>query len=510
MRSLFSLPCRVIFAVTLLGSVGLAIPAAAQSSDGLKNMGEPVNSPFDEFSPSVTADGRTMVFNSKKLGERYQSLYISTRGDDGAWSTPRALTELNSIYNDEAPYITPDGDLIFFASDRDGSKEMPADERGQIRVSFDIYWSRKNKDSDQWSRPLPVPGGVNSAHHERSPSLDLRTGKLFFARWPFGDFEQSEIFEATYRDGRFDQIEALPESINGGFQEAAFVPALDREHGYYFASRRPGGRGGWDIYYVSYVNGKFGSVEVLDARVNSEANDIYYSVREKVGFLSSDREGGLGRYDIYGIPAGPPPAAVTFEVRDRKSNAPVVTRADVARAGGTVEQQPTDSRGRFAVTANPDEKSVHVKIQQPGYLPFEADYDLAALAKRAAVQKIELVPIEKNVSFDVHAIYFDANESVIKKESYKTLDDLAEFLKTNSGLQLEIIGHTDLHGKPEYNMDLSLKRATAVRDYLAQKGVPASRFQVKGAGFTRPVVNKIGEGFDEQNRRTEFRIIGVE
>lgn len=489
---------------------GLFYPVLAQddSVGGLVNIGEPVNTPLDEFSPSVTADGRTMVYNSKKLGERYQSLYISTRSEDGKWSSPRALRELNSIYNDEAPYITPDGKLIVFASDRDGSKEMAADAGGKVRVSFDIYWSRKQKDSDQWSRPLPVPGGVNTADHERSPSLDLRSGRLFFARWPFGDFERSQIFQAAYKGGRFTQPQPLPKSINSGFQEAAFVPALDRENGYYFASRRPGGKGGWDIYYASYANETYGKAVALGERVNSAANDIYYSVRQKIGFLSSDRDGGLGRYDIYGVATENEPSTITFEVQDQKSRTPVVTRADVGRAEGGHEQKATDDKGRFSLTMRPDDRSVSVRIQQPGFLPFEKQYDLTAITP--GPERIELVPIEKNASFDVHAIYFDANESVIKPESYKTLDELADFLATNAGLQLEIIGHTDLHGTHEYNIDLSLKRATAVRDYLVRKGLDQKRFQVKGDGFTRPVINQKGDGFDEKNRRTEFRIIGLE
>ncbi|MEQ9364226.1 MAG: OmpA family protein [Leptospirales bacterium] len=500
---------------TLTLGFSLSLPLTAQQAavEGLVNLGEPVNTPLDEFSPSVTADGRTMVYNSKRFGERYQSLYMSERNAEGEWSTPRALRELNSIYNDEAPYITPDGKLIFFASDRDGSTEMPADASGRVRVSFDIYWSRKEANSDRWSRPLPVPGGVNTPDHERSPGMDLRTGRLFFARWPFGDFENSKIYEASYVGGRFVNAKELPQSINSGHQEAAFVPALDRENGYYFASRRPGGRGGWDIYYTSFADETYGEAVNLGERVNSEANDIYYSVRERIGFLSSDREGGQGRYDIYGIPvaekqAEPPSAA--FEVRDGKSGAPVQTRADVQRApDGGHEQQATDAQGRFALEANREHsrEKVRVRIQEPGYLPFDQEYDLTAIAP--GPERIELTPIQKDVSFDVHAIYFDANESVIKPESYETLEELADFLKTNNRLRLEIIGHTDLHGSHDYNIDLSLKRATAVRDYLVAKGLDPKRFQVKGAGFTRPVVNQKGEGFDEKNRRTEFRVIGL-
>ena len=114
------------------------------------------------------------------------------------------------------------------------------------------------------------------------------------------------------------------------------------------------------------------------------------------------------------------------------------------------------------------------------------------------------------MSFDERAIYFDANEAKIKNESYAALNRVAKFLTDNPNLKMEIIGHTDLHGTHEYNMDLSRKRAEAVREYLIEQGVDGERLQTSGAGFTRPIVNKKGDGFDEQNRRTEFGVLGLE
>ena len=90
--------------------------------DKIVNMGPEINTPFDDFAPSFTADGNTMVFNSKRLGEPYQNIYICRR-EGGRWTEARAIAEINSPYNDETPFITPDGAFIFFASDRDGSLE---------------------------------------------------------------------------------------------------------------------------------------------------------------------------------------------------------------------------------------------------------------------------------------------------------------------------------------------------------------------------------------------------
>ena len=72
---------------------------------------------------------------------------------------------------------------------------------------------------------------------------------------------------------------------------------------------------------------------------------------------------------------------------------------------------------------------------------------------------------------------------------------------------MKIVGHTDLHGADSFNKKLSLERARAVRDYLVNKGIDASRLTVRGAGASEPKVHKKGPGHDEQNRRTEFRLI---
>ena len=74
-------------------------------------------------------------------------------------------------------------------------------------------------------------------------------------------------------------------------------------------------------------------------------------------------------------------------------------------------------------------------------------------------------------------------------------------------MEIEIIGHTDLHGTDDYNNQLSRKRAEAVKKYLAEKGLDPKRLKTFGAGKTRPVANQLGKGYDELNRRTEFNIL---
>ncbi|MCU0822922.1 MAG: hypothetical protein MUC95_10710, partial [Spirochaetes bacterium] len=282
------------FIILFLLTIVFISPMPAQTLPPGKavNIGKPVNSQYDEFSPSLTADGKTMVFNSKR-GAKYQDIYVSTN-ENGKWLEPLLMSELNSEYNDETPYITPDGAFIFFASDRDGSLEMPADSSGRIRVSFDLYVSENV--NGRWRNPIKVPGAVNTKHHERSPSLSFDSQTLFYSQWPFGDAEKAQIAAASYKDGEFVNPEVLPAPVNIDAQDAGLVPSPDGK-GFYFSSRR-GGRGDWDIFYISCSDGSFGEPVNLGTGINSNANEIYLSIIGTTMYFCSNRDGGRGLYDI--------------------------------------------------------------------------------------------------------------------------------------------------------------------------------------------------------------------
>lgn len=105
----------------------------------------------------------------------------------------------------------------------------------------------------------------------------------------------------------------------------------------------------------------------------------------------------------------------------------------------------------------------------------------------------------------LYGIQFDFNQAVIKPESAQVLNELGSALKTQSALKLSIEGHTDNVGKPDYNMDLSRKRAESVKTYLVTKlGIDAARLTTQGFGDTRPVAKNDTEAGRAQNRRVEL------
>ena len=468
----------------------------------VKNMGKIINSKSDEFAPSVTADGKTMVFNHKRAGERYQDLYISERRA-GEWSRPRPLRILNSPYNDETPFITPEGDIILFASDRDGSTEMPKNAQGQIQVSFDLYMSTKR--NNQWQRPVRLPKPVNTVLHEKAPSLSKNRKVLFYTSYPFGDATRSSrILAAAFNGGHVKNPMLLPKQINHGYQEVGFVPAQDQD-GFYFSSRRPGGFGGWDIYFVSFSNGKFGTVKNAGKQINSSENDLYLTSLKSHIILCSNRKGGEGKFDLYSASLRKKKKIISFQIRDKVTKKPISAKVSLNLSTGKnniakLERRSND-RGQFSVAVMDDAQTARLLITEKGYLPFIDNVDISA----GEEQVVELEPIRPKSSFQVHAIHFDFNSAKIKTRSYAFLNKLGDYIRENV-LKVTIIGHTDLNGNSEYNQKLSFERAKAVRDYLVKQGIEKLSLTVRGDGKSRPLVKKIGPKFDALNRRTEFQI----
>ena len=104
-----------------------------------------------------------------------------------------------------------------------------------------------------------------------------------------------------------------------------------------------------------------------------------------------------------------------------------------------------------------------------------------------------------------HGILFDVNSDKIKPESYGTLREIAKVLSENADVKVKIVGHTDSDGADAANMDLSKRRAAAVKNALSDNfGIDASRMQSDGKGESEPSSpNTTAEG-KANNRRVEF------
>jgi OmpA-OmpF porin, OOP family len=171
--------------------------------------------------------------------------------------------------------------------------------------------------------------------------------------------------------------------------------------------------------------------------------------------------------------------------------------------------------------ANPSYYMVFVTAYQDGVIPERLQ---GRVAKGRALAQIVLVSpdvMEKKMAFVnaddmkqslhdsgkvvLYGLYFDTDKDVIKPESKPTLAEIAKLLNSDPSLRLPVVGHSDNQGKPDYNLDLSRRRAASVQlELTAKYAVSANRFDAFGCGPYSPIASNEAADGRAQNRRVEL------
>lgn len=120
-----------------------------------------------------------------------------------------------------------------------------------------------------------------------------------------------------------------------------------------------------------------------------------------------------------------------------------------------------------------------------------------------------LDPAEVNTRIPLEAIFFQQSKAIILESSYPELNRLFTVLTDNPNLQIRIEGHTDNIGKVEDLFRLSEERATAIRDFLVQKGIASHRLDIVGHGPKYPLTDNSSDAQRQKNRRVEIVITKI-
>lgn len=164
----------------------------------------------------------------------------------------------------------------------------------------------------------------------------------------------------------------------------------------------------------------------------------------------------------------------------------------------------TNSQGRFDIKL-PKGDIYQILISAIG---DQQEYSTMEIPSGKGLYSGELtIQIELPTEITLKDVLFETGSAKLNPSSYKSLDELATFMKRKTTMVIEIAGHTDNVGTEESNLTLSQKRAETVRNYLVAKGVLATRITAKGYGQNKPVADNNSEDGRKQNRRTEVRII---
>ena len=423
-----------------------------------KNIGAPLNNDGPNFISSITPDGNTAIL---LLGNRYgksgkmtAGVSVSTKTSEG-WEEPMAL-EIKNDYN-LSPRVG-----YYLANNR--KVLMMSVHRKDTKGDRDLYVSFL-KDDGIWTEPKNLGDNVNSASEESSPFLAPDDKTLYFSSKGYSGYGGADIYVARRLDDTWENW-SEPENLGPG--------------------------------------------------INSVSDDVFFNIDPKGENAYFSRSVSENDADIFSInmPDLFRPTAVILvkgKVYDRKTRKPISARIFYEKLPdgeeiGTVNSDPVT--GEYQILLPSGEKYGYL-AEAAGYVAINENVDLENVTEYAEItQNLILVPIEKEVTIRLNNIFFDFDKASLKSESTPELNRLANLLKENKNMKIEISGHTDNIGTRKYNQALSERRAQSVYNFLVENGIDGSRLKTIGYGKDRPMVSNDDEiDGRELNRRVEFKIL---
>lgn len=468
------------------------------------NMGFYVNSENRDYFPALTADGQTIIFS--RVVEGNEDFFVSNKKDN-EWQKATGLSKvINTVnYNEGAQSISPDGKYLFFTGCN----------RPDGLGRCDIYVSHKN--GNDWGKPKNLGNIINSEHWESQPSISPDGGTLYFVSNRPGGIGGYDIWKSMLtEDGVWTDPVNLGPQINTPFDEnTPFIHADGKT--LYFSSNGWPGFGDKDIFYSRLKDdGNFSTPVNMGYPLNTfnEETGLIVTADGSEGLFSSNLGGGFGDFDIYRfkMPDFAKPQPITYVkgiVRDKESKElleATVLIIDLKNNRAVFNDYTSAITGDF-LAVMPLGTDYSFNVDAEGYLFNSQRFELkeSTGAKPYEVE-ILLEKIKIGSKVTMQNIFFDTNKFDLLPPSVIELNFLIELLNTNSGVEIEIEGHTDNVGDEKLNQKLSENRAKAVLEFLVKNGIDKRRLTFKGYGESNPKSDNSTEEGKKQNRRTEFKI----
>lgn len=490
------------------------------------NLGPNVNSDRPEYFPSITADDKKLLYTRDVLDPReinfghQEDIMVSTSEAPHEWAFGKGVSQnINTVYNEGAPTFSADGKYIILVGCEVGygDKDYGPDRQGY--GSCDLFVSEKI--GEQWTKPANMGSPVNSANWETQPSFSSDGKTLYFIRG-FMNKQTGEKMQDIYRSeitaNGWSKPERLPDYINTPGKEESVQIHPDGQT-LYFSSDGHIGMGGTDIYMCRMqVDGTWGKPINLGYPINThmDENSLLVSSKGDIAYFASDREDGYGDLDLYrfDLPKELQPIKTTYMkgfVYDSISREPLAADFQLydLTTGKLYKRAIANSGNGEFLVAIPTNKDFGLIAEHEGYLYYSKNYSLDKLEKteEGFVVNVPMQPIDSGTEIVLENIFFDVDKWDLKPASIAELEKLKDFLTKNATLKVELGGHTDSDGDDAHNMKLSNNRAKAVKDWLIEHGIEASRLTHKGYGETQPVVPNDTPENKAKNRRTVVKIL---
>ena len=381
--------------------------------------------------------------------------------------------------------------------------------------NYDLYMAQKT--NEEWEDVYHFGLGINTDQWEAQPSLSPDRKDLYFASRRPGGFGGIDIYVSHLKpNGYYSQPENMGSGINtSGDDQCPFIHADNQT--LYFTSNGWLGYGDDDLFVVrKQPNGEWGKPENLGYPINTSEKEgtMCIAADGKTAYYAADRNDSYGGLDIYSFELREDVRPVKTlwvkgKITDKNTGKPVVSTLELNNLAShqTISHIQTDDAGNYFMTL-PVGKDYAFNVNSKGYLFYSDNFLMANKSPDSTyIKNILLEPIASNASVVLKNIFFEVNKYELNPESQTELDNLVRLLNENPTMEIEISGHTDNVGKPSDNMILSNNRAKAVVNFLISKKINPARLVAKGFGETKPLADNKTEAGRLQNRRTEMRVI---
>ena len=468
------------------------------------NLGDNINSRVSEYFPTITIDGRQLVY-TRRVNNFNEDFFGAELMNDN-WSAGKGLPgDINTNQNEGAQNISQDGQWLIFTGCN----------FAEGMGSCDLYISYLTPEG--WSTPENLGSTINSDAWESAPSLSPDKRDLYFSSNRPGGYGSSDIYVSRrLSNGRWTEPENLgPEVNTAGNESCPFIHSDNQT--LYFTSNGHLGYGGDDLFMTKKgAKNSWGKAVNLGYPINTIENEgsLVVASDGKTAYYASDRSDSRGGLDIYSFEMRNDirPArtlwvkGVVFDKKTNKGLPSAVELTDLSTQDVLSKVQ-TDETGNYLITL-PVGKDYAFNVNRKGYLFFSENFSLSQKIPDSTYNiNIPLQPLEANAAVILKNIFFEVNRYDLQPSSTSELDKVVMLLKENPTLKIQINGHTDNVGKPADNLKLSNDRAQSVVKYIVTKGIDVKRLSFRGYGADQPIAsNELEEG-RAQNRRTELKVI---
>ncbi|GAA4973488.1 OmpA family protein [Algibacter aquimarinus] len=412
--------------------------------------------------------------------------------------TGKIKGDVNSIYHDGPITITKDGKTMYFSRNNFNEDIETKDRKGLTNMK--IY--RATLVDGEWTNieDLPINGDNFSTQH---PALNNDDTKLYFASDRPGTKGGSDIWTVDIRpDGLLINLQNIGDVVNT--ESAEGFPFLNNEGVLFFSSDGHTGLGLLDVFATIKGDKDDSIVDVINlgVPVNSNKDDFSFSMNANgiTGYFASNRKGGRGSDDIYAFHREPVlhvEGVVTDAINTNPIPNSVITLFDDKE--NKIADMVTDENGYYQINIDRN-KDYKIVASQDKYIDDYRTFTSKNIQTELITINANLLlnPVPNVVKLaELNTIYFDFNKYNIREDAALELDKIVNLMQNDyPEMVIRIESHTDSRGELTYNDKLSIDRANATYDYLISKGINPERITEHQGFGERRLTNGCEDGED--------------